>query len=174
MNVFLFLSWCLMALAKKVHPMPRHDNRPWRDLDLARAARAGLEMTVRFVCIWTKTDWAELASSFGLPAHNDGLRSCFKCNCHDANMHDREGASAAGLPWRENPDGDYEAACVRCELHVALSQAEHAMIIPLLTDFDKRSTGSLGRSFKRDVLVNGAPLRKGDRLEVLLQPRNPY
>ena len=80
-------------------------------------------------------------------------------------MHDTECASAAGLPWGENQDGDYEAACVRCELHVTLSHADHAMILPLLTDFDKRSTGSLGRSFKRDVLVNGVPLRKGVRLE---------
>jgi hypothetical protein len=164
-GMFVFLSWSLMALADKLHPSTRHDRRPWRALDLARSLRAGKEMTFRFACLYIKADWLELATSFGFPAHNDGIRPCFKCNCHDGNMHDTAAASAIGLPWRENEHGDYEAACVRCELHVRLEAADHALVCFVLTDFDKRQMGALGRALSRDVVVAGVELRKGDRLD---------
>jgi hypothetical protein len=159
--IFVFLSWSLEAMAEKVHPSERHDRRPWRPLDLARSLRAGAAMVFRLALLYIKCDWADLASSFGLPAHNDGIRPCFRCNCHEGNMHDTEGSSAIGLPWRENEDGDYEAACVRCEIRVRISQAEHTHVCTLLSDFDKRSGGALGRALARDVMLGGEKLLKG-------------
>ena len=163
--IFEYLAWCFTALKNGAYPSERHDRKRWRPLDVIRAARAGALMPFRFAMTYLKTDWSELATTFGFPGHNDGLRPCFKCNCHEGNMHEIAGCSPMGLIWRENMVGDYESACNRCEINIRITHDEHAAICNALTDFDKRSIGALGRALARDVLVGGVQLLKGDRLE---------
>ena len=108
----LFLRWCLQSLADRTFPSQRHDSRPWRPLDLdARAAKAQ-RMIFHFACLFIKAGWArvEHSSSFGLSAHNNGIRPCLKCNAHDGNTHDTSGCNCMGLTWQKNEDGAYDAA----------------------------------------------------------------
>ena len=106
-----------------------------------------------------------MSSTFGFPAHNDGLRKCFKCNSTGELLHEILGANPVGLPWRINEVGDYERACQRCEIIVDLSSIDHALVVSALTDFDKSDQGALGRALSRDIIVDGTTLLKGDRLE---------
>ena len=151
-------------MADKQFPFGRHDGDAWTALDVARMRKAGTELICRACVLFFKTDWTELATSFGLPAHNDGLRPCVSCNADPDNMTNTSGMSHAGLPWRENRDEDYYDACDRCEFVVNLSAGEHAAITSLLA-YDKRDSGARGRTLLQDIVVGGTQLLRGDRLE---------
>jgi hypothetical protein len=164
-GIFVFLSWVLRSLATNVFPSERHDKRPWASSDAVRIARQGAAIGARFACLYVKLDWMEVGTTFGLSGHGDGIRPCFKCNCTRENMHNTETASSAGLPWQENQPGDYDNACARCELVITLSYADYVTLSGVLTDFDRRRDGALGRALSRDIFMGGVQLRKGDRLE---------
>ena len=74
-------------------------------------------------------------------------------------------AAPWGLPWPENADGAYEAACVACEIQITLTMDDHSVVCSFLTDFDKRYQSALGCALPRELLLNGVQLKKGDRLD---------
>ena len=162
--VFLFIWWSLRAAAQNVWPGERHDFEDWDILDGDRKARVGTPLGRRWSCLWISGDWAEYAHTLGFPAWNDGLRPCYECNCDTGNLLSLAGeCSSHALPWRENAEGEYFAACTRCEIWVEIDAAAHRAIKSLLV-FDKRQEGSHGRA----LLPPGLPdlgLRAGDRLE---------
>ena len=68
------------------------------------------------------------------------------------------------LPWRVNLDAEYEAACLRCEIRIPLTEDSRALILaPGVLTFDKRKDGSHGRALSAPIPSLG--LRSGDRLE---------
>ena len=142
--------WCV-ALAEGANPSTRHDQRPWTPLDSVRSANAGAALRFRACILFIKGDWMELATSLGIPSHNDGLRPCFKCNASSISMCVCAGCTPAGLVWRLNQEGEYDDACARCEIVVTLDAVEHASVNGLLDD-DKRPSGSLGRALLRSIL----------------------
>ena len=69
------------------------------------------------------------------------------------------------LPWRSNREPDYEAACVRCEIHVVIDAATH-LILNHLLKWDRRQHGNKGLCLTVDY--EPLALVKGDRLEPTL------
>jgi hypothetical protein len=163
-RIFKFIHWWCVALAEGANPSTRHDQRPWTPLDPVRSANAGAALRFRACILFTKGDWVELATSLGIPSHNDGLIPCFKCNASSISMCVCAGCTPAGLVWRLNQEGEYDDACARCDFVVTLDAVEHASVNGLLDD-DKRPSGSLGRALLRSFFVGGKQLLKGDRLE---------
>ena len=158
--IFSFIKWSLDAMAKGFYPSARHDLASFSDdNDTFRVELAGAPMCMPSALIYIKADWAELVTSFGLPAWNDGLRPCLYCNCSTANMYDFCSATEMDeLQWRPNEVDDYDAACARCEIHVVVSRDSHAKVVSCLALVP----------LKGYMLVRDVPellLLKQDRLE---------
>jgi hypothetical protein len=161
-SVFLYLAWQIAALAEGRRPSKRHDGSDWKPSDKKRASLAG-EIMTKGACIYIKGDWCEYAQTFAFPAWNDTLRPCFECVAFGIDMYCSAGNSIHGLRWRPNEDGDYEQACARCEIHVALTTESEKLPILQRLRYDKSDAGSHGR-----VLSQSLPtlnLEVGDRLE---------
>ena len=61
-------------------------------------------------------------------------------------------------------DAEYEAACLRCEIRILLTEDSRALILaPGILTFDKRKDGSHVRALRAPIPSLG--LRSGDRLE---------
>jgi hypothetical protein len=161
-SLFLMIRWCLAALAEGVWPDMRHDGQPWRLSDVSRQAKAGSAMVFKAACVFVKGDWAEYASTLGFPNWMDGLRPCFECPAHGADMYSPLGHTVNALRWVCNDDTDYEAACVRCEVQVMLSADTKNIVLNHLR-WDKRKDGSHGRALAQDIPQLG--LLANDRLE---------
>jgi len=160
--VWSFLHWSLAALAKGVYPERRHDGSPFLETDTARRSRAGKRMSCKALLLYLKGDWAEYATTCGLPAWSDGLRPCFKCNSTKALLYICENLSEASLPWMSNGEDDWFVACDRCEIVVVVPNAVvHRTLVEHLS-YDKRKQGSRGLSLTRPVDELG--LKEGDRL----------
>ena len=156
-----FLQWGLEALAKGTWPESRHDSRPWQQTDEKRAQKSGERLGAKACLVYIKGDWAEYASTVGLPSWADKLRPCFACNSPPARLHESAGISPLGTPWRENLPGDYDFACQKCEHVVDLSRDSHRRILEAL-HYDKRSNGGQGRCLWKPLLDLGLDI--GDRL----------
>lgn len=162
--LFDFLRWSLQALADGIMPSQRHDSSPWAASDVGRGERSADPLNGRGCVIYIKGDWAEYASTFGIPPWNDGLRPCFACNASGAELHVFEGCGSNAFAFRENGEDDYDQSCSRCEILVMLDGAAHKSILTEgVLHYDRRSSGSHGRA-----LLNAVPslgLLPGDRLE---------
>jgi hypothetical protein len=162
--LFLFVKWVLKAMGEGVMPIGRHDYMPWGCLDTVRSAKAGTALRAHHAVLWVAGDWSEYAHTLGFPGWNDGLRPCFECNADIASMLELAPAvTPERMPWRLNTEGDYFAACARCERWVTLDAPTHRAVVRLLM-YDKRDDGSHGRA----LISPGVPtlgLRAGDRLE---------
>ena len=169
-TVFSFLEWSFRALAQGRYPECRHDSSPWQLGDESRDARSGERMQYRACLMYIKGDWAEYATTLGLPSWQDGLRPCFACNASSSRLYITEDISPVGLPWHENDDEEYYAACVRCEFHVVLDASNHKRVLEAL-EYDKRAHGSRGRCLREALPHLG--LASGDRLEPSLYLPDP-
>ena len=116
--------------------------------------------------IHVKVDWAEVAHTLGFPNWADGLRPCFLCNATAQDMQAHDGVDIddlGSLPFQNNEEGDYDAACKRCEKYVVIiSKAAHQAILKHLF-FDKSKKGSRGYTLGKCIPDLG--LLQGDRLE---------
>lgn len=157
-----WLRWSLLALAKGEYPTRRHDGNAWLPSDARRAALAGQRMQFKACLLYIKGDWAEYASSLGLPSWQDGVRPCYACNAAPGTFYQVSGISPVGLPWRCNQATDYEQSCRRCERLVVVGADLHKKLCRLLR-YDKRQRGGQGRCLGSDVPE--LSLRTGDRLE---------
>ena len=162
-SVWTAIVWCLICLRDKVYPNARHDGSAWLPGDSVRAQLAGKFMRMRAALVYAKCDWSEAGSTFGFPTWQDLLRPCYVCNAYLANMYRCVGHRVAHLEgWRVNSDNDYEAACRRCEIRVALTDATRRLCVARLR-FDRRATGSRGLALSSPIPELG--LRTDDRLE---------
>lgn len=160
-GVFHYIAWVLQALANKVMPLGRHDQKPWQTEDAERAAQAGRPLAIRAALLFVKGDWAEYAQTLGFPAWNNLVRPCFACNCSPANMQDTWGPGHC--PWVENEELDYFQACERCELKVAVESHDQYLALKRLLKFHRKRSGVHGLALTADFLPLG--LKKADRLE---------
>ena len=135
----------------------RHDFAPF-GADVRRSELAGVKFRLKMCLLFVKADWAELAHTFGFPTCGDGLRPCFLCNCYAATLYPPSHATLATLPWIDNIEEDYYAACARCEIHVVVGRSGHEQIRRLLALLPTRGTIMLAN-------VSEYRLLKGDRLE---------
>ena len=78
-ELFMFLRWSLLALARGIFPPTRHDGKPWASADAVRCGTAGKYLPCRAAVVFIKGDWAEYSATLGFPNHADGLRPCFRC-----------------------------------------------------------------------------------------------
>ena len=162
-EIFLYLSWCLEALAQRIYPLQRHDGLPWSEKDAWRASVAGTEMFVRAVVLYLKGDWVEYSSTIGVPSFGDALRPCFKCNLSNDVWHRHHSTAPRHFPAMLTTDDDYTSACDRCETLFRIDDADtHTRIVRLLK-YDKRKDGNRGLALTNDV--DGTILRKGMRVE---------
>jgi hypothetical protein len=97
---------------------------------------------------------AEYARTFGVP--------CFACAKGAVQIYISAGNSKSGLRWPGTSPNDYEAACARCELHIALNDETRALVLHHLR-YDKRDQGSHGRALRSDIPSLG--LLANDRIE---------
>ena len=116
--VFDWLAWSFKAITDRSYPAQRHDGKPWTPQDTMRQSRAGQPLRLRGAMVYIKGDWAEYNTTMGFPSWQDALRPCFECNAFQQNMYQFSRVSSVDQPWRNNVDGDYEAACTRCEIRV--------------------------------------------------------
>jgi hypothetical protein len=162
-QLHLYVHWTLLALARGEHPSQRHDGAPWRKSDCERMLLTGCKLPFPGCLVHVKGDWSEFAGTFGLPMWNDALRPCYECAACGSSMYTSFGHTCRALNFPCNADADYEAACVRCEVHVRLS--DDAMRTSLVNALrpDKRKAGIRGLG-----LVTPFPaltLQVDDRLE---------
>ena len=120
--ILRYIRWLLEVLAKGSHPSERHDGQPWMSTDRERMLNAGSPIPFIACVPWIKGDWAEYASTLGFPSWQDGIRPCFQCPAFGMDMFESCGHTLASLIWPNNTHGDYEAACVRCELNVLIDR----------------------------------------------------
>lgn len=151
-------------MAAKKFPNARHDGTAWLDSDGHRNDRLGADLSFRSCVLFIKGDWAEYATTLGLPTWNDSVRPCYMCNCFGDGMYNHAGSSAAGFPHRENLEHEYDQSCDRCEIAIDLTPAIRQSVLEQgKLRYDKRASGSHGRALENDVpFLN---LQKDDRLE---------
>ena len=163
-SYFQLTRWTLKSLAAGVWPDHRHDNGPWRASDASRSAKAGDKIRLKCACIYIKGDWAEYASTMGLPPWNDSLRPCFLCNAIGGKeMYIAPGNSMEKLRWRENQEDDYRASCERCLHKVVVETNEDRDLLEKRLHYDKRQQGCRGRTLTTGIEKLG--LAADDRLE---------
>ena len=161
-----FLRWTLRSLATGRFPEVRDDGQAWDPLDKERALLAGSEFGYKGACLYLKADWAELASTAGFPAWNDGCRPCCDCNAFGDGLYDLDGVTLDDTrSFMVNDALDYYGACIRSEIKVSLRDEDDVQRIVQYLRYDKRTQGNQGRCLTRDVNVNGVSLKVGDRLE---------
>ena len=97
-----------------------------------------------------------------MPSWQDYLRPCFACAGSGPDLYLSAGNSILGLRWPGTSPNDYEAACARCELHIALNDETRALVLHHLR-YDKRDQGSHGRALRSDIPSLG--VLANDRLE---------
>ena len=120
-------------------------------------------MQYRGAVLFLKGDWAEFATTVGLPMWSDAMRPCFKCNTDVEGMHLTNDISPISCPWTLNAPGDYARECARCEVVVAIVNALVRDRISVALKYDARQH-SPGRG---RCLVAAFPelgLQIGDRL----------
>ena len=161
-TVFSFLEWSFRCLAEGRYPERRHDSSTWQPRDESRAERSGQTLKYRACLMYIKGDWAEYATTLGLPTWQDGLRPCFACNSSLDQLYTTDDISPVSLPWHANEDHEYYAACRRCEFHVVLDASSCKSVVDAL-EYDKRSHGNRGRCLREALPHLG--LIVGDRLE---------
>ena len=64
-----------------------------------------------------------------------------------------------------NDDDDYFASCDRCEIQVSIATHQNILDLEAILRYDRRDQGSKGRALTREININGASLKIGDRLE---------
>lgn len=160
--LFRMLHWSLGALAESVWPTARHDNRPWLPSDNWRRDKAGERMPHPGAVVYVKGDWCEYSGTCGMPNWNDGLRPCFSCAGSGADLFVSHGNNILELRWPSTTAANYEAACVRCERLVTLTDETKALVLQYLR-YDKRDSGSHGRALTQNIPSLG--LLANDRLE---------
>ena len=64
-----------------------------------------------------------------------------------------------------NDDDDYFASCDRCEIQVSIATHQNILDLEAILRYDRRDGGSKGRALTREINMNGASLKIGDRLE---------
>ena len=160
--IFRLIRWSADAMASATWPSLRHDGSPWLPRDSARVGMAGQPLRARCALLFVKGDWAEYSTTLGLANWSDAIRPCFKCNAPRQSFMDASEAGPLNFLARENREGDYRAACLRCERWVTISAAQHSTLVGLLV-CDRRADGNHGRTLLRDVPKLGLLAR--DRLE---------
>lgn len=160
--LFTTLAWSLLALARGLCPIERHDSEPWLPSDKHRSTKAGKKLPFKCAPMYVKADWSEVGGSLGLPNWADGLRPCYECNGFGSDLFELSQCSFDELRWRCNQLHDYASACTRCEIRRELTEPIRAAFVERL-HYDKRPGGSKGRALTRDFAPLG--LRAGDRLE---------
>jgi hypothetical protein len=155
-------SQCI-ALADGCFPSSRHGGGEWKVSDDLRRSFAERPLGFRGAICQVRGDWAEFSKTWGFASWQTSASPCLFCSCNRATMlSELREASAAGLPWAENDMGKYELSCNGSEIRRTLS-AEQGRRVLLALYFDRRQTGSHGRSLMIDLPELG--LEKGDRLE---------
>ena len=160
--LFSIASWSLSALAEGKWPSKRHDSEAWRASDCSRSAKSGSPLP-KCACVYLKADWAEYATTAGLPTWGDGYRPCFACSAFGPNMFVAGTCGVDGLRWKCNEVGDFDRACASCETKVLIeTAADRDMLVRSLV-YDKSKSGNRGRCLY--CSVEKFKLREGDRLE---------
>ena len=160
-----FVEWCFAAMCEGRVPSRRHDG-PWPD---PLKAHANEPLGFIGVPVLLKGDWAEFASTLGFRSWGHHACPCFKCTATggpEGSMKRIDGVSAVTEPWALKDFAAWDAACRQCEVHVRLLNKTELDTLTGTLDFDKRSSGSHGRSLTMDLPC--FKLRKGDRLEPTL------
>ena len=142
------LSWSFRCLADKLHPLSRHDGGPWAASDNDRLAKAGAELAIRCCLLFVKGDWSEYATTFGLPTWHDGVRPCYMCNGSGPGLMRFDNASSTSFPFRENLEGEYAAACERCEIWAVLSRDAHTRVLEDLSTTTSGSKATMGGAWE--------------------------
>ena len=163
-ELFSYLRWSIQAMSEKRYPRARHTG-PWLPSDVSRQALAGERLSMRSCILYIKGDWAEYAASIGLPTWQDAARPCYCCNAPGGDeLHSHEGAGKHSFPHRENIEGDYFAACDRCEIVIWMSEEDRQLVLHEgVLRYDRRPSGSHGRTLQHDV--PSLNLMRDDRLE---------
>ena len=66
-TVFYVILWSLKCLADGFFPTSRYDGSCWQESDNTRAGKGGQPLGCRAAVIYVKGDWAEYASTLGVP-----------------------------------------------------------------------------------------------------------
>jgi hypothetical protein len=161
--MFRYIHWSLLALAKGEYPSSRPDKQPWLENDRERMLLANSALPFIAAVIHIKGDWAEYAGTLGFPSWQDGLRPCFQCPAFGADMFSALGHTCVALAWLQNDEGEYEAACQRCEVRVRLDADSKAIVLALLRPDKRKDRGAHGLALVAPVPALG--LHADDRLE---------
>lgn len=161
-QVWAMLAWGVVAVQSGVQPTSRHDRMPWRPSDTLRSPTAGEPFGFRACCLFIKGDWAEFASSLGVPTWGALISPCPLCFVEPPNMADATELSPLGIPGAPKNLATFEAACSACEIIKDLS-AEDLQLVENHLVYDKSKDGSRGRALIADLPTLG--LRMGDRVE---------
>lgn len=164
---FRELHWELKILSEGRYPLIRDDGSPFTEHEQERQARAGTSFPIKAALLFLKGDWMEFASTFGFPNWQDGIRPCMICNMFGDRFYDLLSATLDRFcdGFQMNDDDDYFAACDRCEIKVHITMQRNILDLERILRYDRRDKGSRGRALTRDININGASLRIGDRLE---------
>jgi len=161
-TVMKFVQWTLECMAKGTWPESRHLGESWGEFDQTRAAFAGKALGFKCALVQIKADWSEFCTTFGFTMWGS-LRPCMFCCAGPDNMYSFAECNFGRLPWASNVFSDYLLACDSAEVNVVIATPEQLNELRSALWYDKRSSGSHGRSVKRDVPSLG--LVAGDRLE---------
>jgi hypothetical protein len=112
--VMSFLRWTFRWAHQGVHPPSDHVGRAW-SAGSQRAQLQGTDMTLRYVLLQIKGDWAEFAHTLGFPTWASARNPCCFCHADKAGLYSLRGASLLSLPFPEITPQDYADACARCD-----------------------------------------------------------
>jgi hypothetical protein len=165
--IFLWLHWCILALALNTFPTERHDGSIWLDSDDSRCLVAGEFMLLRACLLLIKGDWAEYAHTLGLPAWNVNppRHACPICSALKLTWCDPGGFNVLECPCPNKTYNDYDVACQACEIVVIITSAAVHRQIRNALFYDKRTNTIVqgGRCLRIDL--PDLNLNRGDRLE---------
>ena len=161
-HAFLYIKWCIEAMADAVNPLTRHDGSPFWPEEVDRIAIAGTVMVAAFAVVLVKGDWAEFGPTLGFPTFTSNYHPCPLCRASKEDLVLLDGFSAVDFPFAAKTYEELKTACDRAEVHLVIDKQSHRAIRTRLR-YDRKDKGCHGRCLVEDVPVLG--LKAGDRLE---------
>jgi hypothetical protein len=157
------IAWSLTAAASGYFPRVRHDNK---ELDTARAAKAGMPLGGHLAIVEYRADWLQLCQGFGLSTAVSRT-PCFKCTAKREDIHKYDNAHL----WHDKDHSDFTNDVSKLVFRTRLT-AEEFEGVWSKSGLDMRKAGLRGRVLKQNVQVfdlhRNMPLelQKWDRIEV--------
>lgn len=159
------VRWDIVQVCRNRYTTERHNGVAFTDADGDRKDISGCEVGFACPVIQIRGDWPAICEFFAVRTWSHNTHPCFFCRASKEQLTDPQtlhNISLLGGPWALFGKMDHEAEVQHCTQAVTIAcEADRRRIYQTLT-YNSRG---LGQVLSADIVVGGARLLTGDRLE---------